>query len=577
MTDINRFIASWKSVVFSFLIFTLSLHAQSQPVAFPGAEGFGAYAVGGRGGDVYHVTTLADSGEGSLRHGIESASAARTIVFDTSGTIILNSILWIRNPYITIAGQTAPGDGICIRDYSLNIKNTHDIIIRYIRIRRGDVQVLANGVPTGSTGLDAVSIDDSKNIIFDHVSLSWSCDEIFGIVQNENVSIQWCLLAEPLGDPLLHPYGTSHAYGMNNSATTLSIHHCLMANYVMRGPEFEPNDADSSQGYNVLMESVNNILFDYKKSGSRYKTGIEDNPEAAAGINFRFHFLNNYYIRKQSSSAPEIHAVTKLGFTDQLKVHVDGNIGPNRTDDNQNPWLSVYEENGPNILSADSVVQAQMSDSLLFSVPVPVSMESAVDAYQRVIKDAGCNLQRDSVDMRIISNVVNRKFYDYLHSQQVVGGWPVLKSAPAQVDTDRDGMPDWWEDEKGHDKFNPEDRNATPGLDGYTNLENYLNGEILVSGIREKIIPEDFTFRLTNYPNPFNADTRIIYRIPFRSAVNISLYSLTGQKVTELVNSLHTAGTYEVALSGAKLASGTYILKLDANDRVASRKILLLK
>jgi len=113
------------------------------------------------------------------------------------------------------------------------------------------VQVRASGRPTSSTGLDTVSIDDSRNIIFDHVSLSWSCDEVFGIVHNQNVTIQWCIISEPLGDSVLHPYGDKHAYGPNNSANTLSIHHCLVANYIMQGPQLEANDVLHDQGYNL--------------------------------------------------------------------------------------------------------------------------------------------------------------------------------------------------------------------------------------------------------------------------------------------------------------------------------------
>ncbi len=441
----------------------------------------------------------------------------------------------------------------------------------------GDIQTLANGDPTSSTGLDVVSIDDSKNIIFDHVSLSWSCDEVFGIVQNENVTIQWCIISEPLGDPLLHPYGTSHAYGLNNSANTLSVHHCLVSNYVMRGPEFEPNDAVSDQGYPVYMESVNNVLYDYKKSGSRYKTGIEDYPEQAVGIDFRFHFLNNYYLRKPGSSAPEIHAVIKHGVTDQLKVHVDGNIGPNRSNDTLNPWLSVYVENGPNILQAPDSIKSQMSDLPLFSSPVPVTMQSAEEAYTSVIQSSGCSLWRDSVDTRIVDDVLNRKFNDYLHSQEEVGGWPIIKSASASPDTDRDGMPDWWEDDQGLNKNNPDDRNDIRDPDGYTNLENYLNGNHLISGMGGVVQPESYDLDLRNFPNPFNADTQVLYHIPYKTTVLISLYNMTGQHLMDLVNQVQQAGSHQVALSGSHLASGTYIIKMTTKDQSISRKISILK
>ena len=465
-----------KQTVIVLSIVTAALTARADLLAFPGAEGFGAYAVGGRGGDVYHVTNLNDSGPGSLREGIITANEPRTIVFDLSGTIVLQSILKIEKPYITIAGQTAPGDGICIRDYSLNIKNTHDIIVHCLRIRRGDVQVRVSGRPTSSTGLDTVSINDSRNIIFDHVSLSWSCDEIFGIVQNQNVTIQWCIVSEPLGDPLLHPYGDQHAYGLNDSANTLSIHHCLIVNYVMRGPQFEASDALSDQGYNVYMEAVNNVLFDYKQSGSRYTTGIETDPPSAVGMDFRFHFVNNMYIRSPSrTAARDIEATTKWGVTDQLKVYVSGNIGPNRSTDDIDQWSLVALSDGTNIRNAASDVQAQMSDVPLFVSSVPLTTQSARQAYELVIKHAGYSCKRDAVDLRIINNVTHGNFSDYLHSQDEVGSWPELNTYNVLTDTDRDGMADTWELMKGLDPNRSGDRNADRDGDGYTNLEEYLN------------------------------------------------------------------------------------------------------
>lgn len=569
--------SSFFYITISALLAFISVNIFAQLPAFPGAEGFGAYSSGGRGGDVYHVTTLEDSGTGSLREGVETAAGPRTIVFDISGTIILKSILWIKNSNLTIAGQTAPGDGICIRDYSVNIKKANDIIVRYLRIRLGDIQTLANGKPTSSTGLDVVSIDDSKNIIFDHCSLSWSCDEIFGIVQNENITIQWCLIAEPLGDPLLHPYGNSHAYGLNNSANTLSVHHCLISNYVMRGPEFEPNDAVNDQGYQVQMEAVNNVMFDYKKSGSRYKTGIEDNPEAASEISFQFHFLNNYYIRKYNDDAPEIHAVTKHGVTDQLKIFVAGNIGPNRITNDLNPWKSVWVENGPNILMADSSIQAQMASELLFSSPVPITLQPADEAYASILQDVGCGISRDSVDLRILNDVKNRKFSDYLHSQETVGGWPVLNTKTAPLDTDQDGMPDWWEDELELDKFEPADRNYDKNMDGYTNLESYLNNSDLLTNIETSDVIKSNQLELDNYPNPFNNETQIKYTLSTNSHVKMSLYTISGQKLYELVNENKVAGSYTLSFSGNDLASGIYFINLAADDQFTTKKITYLK
>ena len=445
-----------------------------QMVAFPGAEGFGAYATGGRGGDVYYVINLNDSGPGSLRNGITTAAGPRTIVFAVSGNIALQSILYLDHPNITIAGQTAPGDGICIKDFSLNVRNTHDIVVRGLRLRRGDVLVRQGPPPTGSVGLDTVSIDDSVNVIFDHCSLSWSCDEIFGIVQNQNVTVQWCIAAEPLGDPdaLIHPYGTNHAYAMNCSATTLSVHHNLIAKYIIRGPQFEANDAVSGQGYDVLKEAVNNVLFDYRNSGSRYRTGVE---EGDGNVPFRFHFLNNLYIRNPTrTSAQEIEVLTNFGVTNTVKVHVAGNIGPNRPNDTVDQWACVRLDSGDTpIKSGPADIQAQMSDVPLFTVPVPVTMQSASNCYKRVVSQAGYNNVRDAVDLRVINDTIQRRYTNFLESQSEVGGWPALNTYNVPRDSDLDGMPDYWELARGMNPLVP--NNNHTNASGYTDLEDYLN------------------------------------------------------------------------------------------------------
>jgi hypothetical protein len=562
-------------------ISTLSpqVHAVTIP-AFPGAEGFGAVSVGGRGGDVYHVTSLADSGPGTLRDGIDSANGPRTIVFDVAGTIMLESMLRIRNPFLTIAGQTAPGEGICVREYSLLIKNTHDIVIRYMRFRLGDIQTRAKGRPTSSAGLDVVSIDDSKNVIFDHVSLSWSCDEVFGIVQNENVTIQWCIISEPLGDPLLHPYGSKHAYGLNTSANTLSVHHNLVANYVMRGPQFEANDAVDDQGYDVLMESVNNVLFGYQSSGSRYTTGIEDYPERAESIAFRFHLLNNYYIRQRLMDAPDIQATTKHGVTDQLRVYVAGNIGPNRRTNDLDPWKSVYMENGPHISQADSAVQAQMSNQPLFTPPIPITMQPAEVAYVDVLRDVGCSIRRDSVDIRVIGNVRDGFFRPYLSSQEQVGGWPDLQGGTAPLDADGDGMPDAWESSNGLNNRNHSDGNDDRDNDGYTNLEEYLNSLITVpdpTPVMDGESRRPSSDRLRVMPNPFNAEAVVIYRVDQPGHVNLTLHDITGQFITQLHAGSMTRGTHRFALSGQNIGSGVYIVRMVSGTEASNARLVMVR
>jgi hypothetical protein len=423
---------------------------------------------------VYHVTNLNDSGAGSLRNGILTAIGPRTIVFGISGNILLQSTLNLDKPNITIAGQTAPGDGICLRDYSLNVRNTHDIVVRGLRVRRGDVIVRATGQPSTSAGLDTVSIDDSSNVIFDHCSLSWSCDEIFGIVQNQNVTVQWCIIAEPLGDPntLIHPYGANHAYGMNCSATTLSIHHNLIAKYVIRGPQFEANDAVTGQGYEVWKEAINNVLFDYRNSGSRYRTGVET---GAGNVPFRFHFIKNLYLRNPTrTGAQEIEVLTNFGVTNTVKVHVAGNIGPNRPNDTLDQWSLVRLDSGDTpIRQASAPITNQMSDVPLFSVPAPVTQHSASNAYKQVLSAAGCNGVRDAVDLRILTDVLQRRYTNFLTSQSEVGGWPALNTYNVPTDSDRDGMPDYWETALAMNPLVGNNNHLNP--DGYTDLEHYLN------------------------------------------------------------------------------------------------------
>jgi hypothetical protein len=409
--------------------------ADATEVAFPGAEGFGAVSRGGRGGRMLTVTSLADDAkspaEGTLRWAVQQ-KGPRIVKFGVAGTIALKSTLVVREPYLTIDGSDAPGDGICLRDHSLNFEKTHDIVVRYLRLRRGDVETLkavkAAGLdrPKGSTGLDSVSMDDSKNLIFDHCSLSWSNDEVFGIVRCENVTIQWCLIAEPLANPHIHPYGDRHAFGLNLSANTLSFHHNLLAHFVMRGPQFEANDVRRGLGYDIKMEAINNVIFDYERSGSRYTAGIEDHPEEAAGTTWQFQFLGNTYVNPDAKK-PEIEVTLKHGTVDRLKVFVAGNTGPHRPKGEGDEWAGVFTDKKEAIRSAAPEVRAQMAADKLFSPPVPVTLETAAASYARVLAEAGCTTKRDAVDERILKNVRERVFGRVVKSQDEVGGWPVLK------------------------------------------------------------------------------------------------------------------------------------------------------
>lgn len=403
------------------------------PANFEGAEGFGAAARGGTGGQVLQVTTLADdmrhAPPGSLRWAI-GQPGPRIIRFAVAGNLRLAGPLTITEPLVTIDGRWAPGDGVCLCDHSLEIKDTHDVVVRYLRIRRGDLSTLernaAQGLqrPKGSGDLDCVSAFRSSDILFDHVSASWSNDEVFGIVGCRNVTIQWCIISEPLSNPALHPYGDNHAFGLNLSASTLSLHHCLIAHYVMRGPQFEANDVRRALGFDPQFEAVDNVMFDYQRSGSRYTTGIEDHAEEAAGAKFAFQFLDNFYIA--GGRQPEIEAVLKHGVIGPLQVYVSGNLGPHRTEPEQDEWRVLFAGKTP-MRSAERAAQAQVSASLLFTAPVPVTRQPAREAYEAVLKQAGCSHRPDAVDRRIIDDVRQHRTGRILRSQSEVGGWPELQ------------------------------------------------------------------------------------------------------------------------------------------------------
>lgn len=414
------------------VIIVHSVHGQAP--AFEGAEGFGAVARGGAGGEILWVSTLDDEPSaprpGSLRWCVQQPGP-RIVRFQVAGNIRLKAPLVVKEPFLTIDGSDAPRGGICLCDHTLAVKDSHDVVVRYLRVRHGDVETLrgvrAAGLPRprGSGDLDCVSLDDSHNLIFDHCSLSWSCDEIFGIVRCKNVSIQWCLLAEPLANLEIHPYGDRHAYGLNLSANTLTLHHCLVAHYVMRGPQFEANDVRRGLGYDVQMEAINNVFFDYERSGSRYTTGIEDHPEEAAGTKFQFQFLNNFYVNADKRR-PDIEAVLKHGVIDSLQVFVAGNIGPHRPTNDADQLAGVFTDRKQPIRSAEPNVLSQISEQQLFTSPNPVAVVKAEDAYRQILASVGCSQQRDAVDRRIVADVEARRFGHVVKSQDDVGGWPAL-------------------------------------------------------------------------------------------------------------------------------------------------------
>jgi len=412
------------------LLLFFCLLLAGQPImgaAFPGAEGFGASSKGGAGGRKLVVTRLDDDvrkpRQGMLRWALNQRGP-RIVTFAVSGDIMLKDKVVVRQPFLTIDGFSTSRDGVCIRGGSLEFKDTNDIIIRHLRIRLGDETTLRiNKIkkrdrPKDSDGLDCITLYDSSRIIIDHCSLSWSCDELIGITRCRDVTVQWCILSEPLANPALHPYGDSHAFGVNASASTLSIHHCLFAHFAMRGPQLEANDMRTKSRYTVKMESVNNVIFDYEHSGARYVTGVQDDEGTEKGKVFQFQFINNLFLNAKRGT-PTIEAVTKHHFAPGVKVHESGNF-----------TSRSFRDNTPNLTGINNAkeekVAAQISAQPLFTAPVAVVAEQAKSAATRVINEAGCSFRRDTTDDRIIDDVVSGRYGRIVHSQKEVGGWPFL-------------------------------------------------------------------------------------------------------------------------------------------------------
>lgn len=416
--------------------------------AFPGAEGFGANAMGGRGGTVMKVTSLNDSGPGTLRECVDFVGP-RICVFTIGGTITLQSELEIDSPYITIAGQTAAGDGITIRndpgnvDPSIEIQ-THNVIIRGIRVRTGPSTALA-------TDRRGISIEKgAHSVIIDHSSISWATDENVTMIDGvRDITIQWSIISEALSNST-HAEG-EHSKGMlisgknytNNIQTgNISVHHNLFAHNFDRNPR--------NAGWEVA-DVVNNVMYNY---GNKAAQATDSQTQVPMNI------IKNYFIEGVDSNSPEVQVSDGEGVG--ARLYVEGNIGPNRPND------SDPEEN---IVHVDDRVYIV---PIRFTAP-SVSETSALQAYNDVLDKAGVIVPvRDSVDQRVISDVRNLTG-NIIDDPSEVGGWPNLSQGVVPTDTDNDGMPDDWELARGLD-ININDSASDRDGDGYTNIEEYING-----------------------------------------------------------------------------------------------------
>lgn len=442
----------------------------SQQLSFPTAEGYGKYTVGGRGGVVYEVTNLNDSGEGSLRAAVE-ATGPRTVVFGISGTIKLESPLRIKKPFITIAGQTAPGDGICLRGYPLMI-SADQVIVRYIRVRFGN---------ESGDDSDAVSSRFTKHIILDHVSASWSVDETMSIYHCDSITVQWCIISESMFNSN-HVKG-AHGFGGIWGSNYGTYHHNLIAHHGSRNPRMA-----SGSGYT---DYRNNVLYNW---GYNSCYGGENQQVGTPKFNFsKFNIVANYYkpgpaTRPGETSYRICNPSMRNKNTDDFgKWYVADNVVIGNEKVTADNWDGGVQPSG----GTQNLPFVKMDEPW---PSMPIKQQTAKEAFKLVLENAGATLpKRDPIDTRIVKEAEggyatfegstykqkksvadSLKICGIIDTQNDVGGWPELKSIPAPKDTDKDGMPDAWEKKNGLDLSNPNDRN-TVGKDGYTMLEQYIN------------------------------------------------------------------------------------------------------
>jgi len=456
-----------KKLIFGIAVLLIS-ESYSQQLAFPTAEGYGKYSKGGRGGVVYEVTNLNDSGNGSLRAAVE-AQGPRTVIFRVSGNIELESPIKIKNPYITIAGQTAPGDGICLKNHPLSIDADH-VIVRYLRIRLGD---------ESGEDYDAVSSRYTKHLILDHISASWSVDECMSIYHCDSITVQWSIISESMSKSN-HIKG-SHGFGGIWGSNYGTYHHNLLAHHSSRNPRMA-----SGSGFT---DYRNNVIYNW---GYQSCYGGEAQQQGNPKFNFStFNIVANYYKPGPASQPGEVSYRIANPSLRSENDYGHWYVAENTVE--EHPEVTADNWNGG--------VQTKIAlEKIRLDKPwdaMPIHQQSASQAYQSVLENVGAMIpKRDPIDKRIINETRNGtatfegKSYKNEHSvadksaicgiidtQADVGGWPILESAPAPKDSDHDGMPDDWEDKHKLDKENPEDRNSI-APDGYTMLEKYLNSII---------------------------------------------------------------------------------------------------
>jgi len=463
MKKLFAWLCAGQLIVALALLVASTYGAPERVRAFPGAEGYGAYAKGGRGGKVLLVTNLDDYHPGtekpipgSLRAACE-AKGPRIVVFRVSGIIELKTSLSITEPYLTLAGQTSPGDGICLKNYGTQIANTHDVIVRYMRFRPGDEVGRERAKQGDDWQTDALSVYMSQNVIIDHCSTSWANDETLSLtgVDLNNITVQWTMITESMNDSF--HYKGAHGYGSivgghigHDKEAAITMHHSVYAHHIARNPHFAGDRDGLAPGSRT--DFRNNVVYDWGKIAGHNST-----PQYTS-----VNFIANY-LKPGPSTRDDQRKIGLTPGSENGHFYAAGNrlVGcPEADDDN---WLMVNTARG--VTRLDEPLSAP-----------PIATDDVETAFRRVMADVGATLPvRDAVDARIVEEITTGGG-KIINSQADVGGWPEYKSAPAPTDSDEDGMPDVWEKKHGLNPTDASDNSKDADSDGYTNIEEYLNG-----------------------------------------------------------------------------------------------------
>lgn len=511
-------------------------------LAFPGAEGYGRYATGGRGGKVYHVTSLADDGsEGTLRYGIETVKGPRTIVFDVGGVITLKKRLVCSGKFVTIAGQTAPGRGIMLRSKPFGMQS--EGVTRFIRARIGGADSW-DGVSPNQNTSDGMGMTGNDNSIMDHCSISWTIDESFSSRNAKNMTLQRTLISEAMnyaGHATQfdrHGYHVQHGFaatigGMYGSYHHNLIAHCAGRNWSMSG------GLDGAGKATGGLDMFNNVCYDWY-------TRTTD------GGSHLMQFVNNYYKMGPDTKLTNLFSAdNEIGGHRSQFAYVSGNIRVNKDGSFTEDKINVtYRATG-------DYPEETWSKGPFF--PSYATVDPAKDAYKKVLSDVGCNMpELDNHDQRMIRETLNGTTstigsYTKLHGQidkesdsEGFSGLNIYEaSRPADFDTDQDGMPDWWEEVTG-----VTESNADNNGDGYTNLEDYLNW-----------------MALPHYTITFGSQATINLKQLFRGYDNQPKFVVTPNDDNLVCIADNNDSTYTIkANTNAKTLSGITITATDADN-----------